>query len=137
MLIPSFVIALLVTAAHFYLRKEFVVHTRGVILVTGASSGIGRDAATHLSQAGYTVFAGVRKPSDAESILNSNTPNMIPVILDVTDHDACAVAIKTVSRHMEEHDVPFVGLVNNAGVSRRSIAEFHSVDDIRTGDIFI
>ena len=34
------------------------------VLVTGASSGIGRDAALHLSDLGYRVAAGVRRAAD-------------------------------------------------------------------------
>ena len=37
---------------------SFPVHTRGIVLVTGASSGIGLDAALTLAQNGYTAFAG-------------------------------------------------------------------------------
>lgn len=127
---PFLLVSLLV-GAHFFLRKEYKVHPRGAILVTGASSGIGKDAAVRLASAGYFVFAGVRKPSDAEKILNSNVKNIAPLILDVTDHDTCVAAIRAVSKHCEENGLPFVALINNAGVSRRSVAEFHEIADIR------
>lgn len=129
-LFPALLAALLV-AVHYSLRKEYTVHTAGAVLVSGASSGIGRDAAVRLAAAGYTVFAGVRKSSDAEKLLNSKVPNLLPVMLDVTDHASCAAAIRTVSQHVEDKRVPFVGLVNNAGISRRGIAEFHSLEDAR------
>ena len=123
----------LLAAGHYGLRKEFTVHPKGAILVTGASTGIGRDAAVRLASAGYNVFAGVRKASDAESILNSKVPNLQPVVIDVRDHNACVAAIGVISKFTEANNVPFVGLINNAGISRRGAAEFHSLEDIRAG----
>ena len=41
---------------------------RGAVVVTGASSGIGRATALHLDSLGFQVIAGVRKDSDAESL---------------------------------------------------------------------
>jgi NADPH:quinone reductase-like Zn-dependent oxidoreductase len=66
---------------NLWLRKEFKVHNEGVVLVTGASTGIGRHAAEALAASGYTVFAGVRKQKDAENIKSSNIPNLRPIIL--------------------------------------------------------
>jgi NADP-dependent 3-hydroxy acid dehydrogenase YdfG len=40
----------------------------GAVVVTGASTGIGRAAALHLDGKGYRVFAGIRKQADAKSI---------------------------------------------------------------------
>ena len=40
----------------------------GAVLVTGASTGIGRGCALRLDRAGWQVFAGVRKPEDGESV---------------------------------------------------------------------
>src|SRR4028119_2044038 len=39
---------------------------RGSVLITGASSGIGEDAALYLNELGYTVFAGVRRTEAGE-----------------------------------------------------------------------
>ena len=39
---------------------------KDAVLVTGASSGIGRDAALSLASQGFTVFACIRKPKDGE-----------------------------------------------------------------------
>lgn len=68
---------------NFFLRKEYTVHKEGIVLVTGASTGIGRHAAEALAASGYTVFAGVRKQSDADSIISSNIRNLRPIILGV------------------------------------------------------
>ena len=42
--------------------------SRGLVLVTGASTGIGRASASHLAQLGFRVLAGVRSETDAKSI---------------------------------------------------------------------
>lgn len=41
-------------------RRAYPVHLKGAVVVTGASTGIGKHAAVTLAQEGYTVFAGVR-----------------------------------------------------------------------------
>ena len=45
----------------FAVRKEYTVHESGGIVVTGASTGIGRHAALALAKKGYVVYAGCRK----------------------------------------------------------------------------
>jgi NADPH:quinone reductase-like Zn-dependent oxidoreductase len=47
---------------HHLITPSFPVHARGIVLVTGASSGIGLDAALTLAQHGYTAFAGKSFP---------------------------------------------------------------------------
>ena len=42
--------------------------SRGAVLISGASTGIGRACTEHLDGLGFTVFAGVRKQSDADSL---------------------------------------------------------------------
>ncbi len=80
------------------------------VLVTGASSGIGRRIAETLVANGYFVFAGARKPEDIEAL--NNIPNMQGVRLDVTvqsDIDAAVSTARKSGRGLH-------GLVNNAGV---------------------
>jgi len=54
------------------------------VLITGASTGIGRSAAEYLAGQGWRVFAGVRKFEDAETLDRLNR-NIFPLILDVAD----------------------------------------------------
>jgi NAD(P)-dependent dehydrogenase (short-subunit alcohol dehydrogenase family) len=81
------------------------------ILVTGASSGIGRACAVRLSELGYTVFAGVRKLSDGEALRMGSPGDLRPVQLDVTLSESIQGALATVG------DEPLAGLVNNAGIA--------------------
>ncbi|MFI1393311.1 SDR family NAD(P)-dependent oxidoreductase [Streptomyces griseoaurantiacus] len=74
------------------------------VLVTGASSGIGRAIAIRLAESGENVVAGVRRLSDAP--VHSR---IRPVALDVTDAAQLAAAAKGFG--------PLSGLVNNAGIT--------------------
>ena len=55
------------------------------VLISGSSTGIGKACALHLDQLGYKVPAGVRKESDAETLLSESSERLRPIILDVTD----------------------------------------------------
>ena len=55
------------------------------VLVTGASTGIGRATVERLDAAGWRVFAGVRKQEDADSLSQAGSERVVPLILDVTD----------------------------------------------------
>jgi NAD(P)-dependent dehydrogenase (short-subunit alcohol dehydrogenase family) len=101
---------------------------RGAVLVTGASTGIGRACAEHLDGIGFDVFAGVRKQADADALRGAGSGRIRPLTLDVTD----AAAIDTAMRTVEEA-VPagLAGLVNNAGVAVAGPLEFVTIDDWR------
>lgn len=68
--------------------------TDEVVVVTGASSGIGRDAALYLNELGYRVVATVRKSDDAERLERAAAePDAFhPVLADVTVADDLARA---------------------------------------------
>jgi NAD(P)-dependent dehydrogenase (short-subunit alcohol dehydrogenase family) len=80
------------------------------VLVTGASSGIGRKITERLAADGYFVYAGARKDSDIIAL--SAIPNVKGVRLDVTKPAEIAAAVQTVT----EAGRGLYGLVNNAGV---------------------
>ena len=56
------------------------------VMITGASTGIGRATAEYFAAKGWTVFAGVRKTEDGDA-LKTAQPSITPVIIDVTKDD--------------------------------------------------
>ncbi len=103
--------------------------TGGGVVITGASSGIGKACALYLDQRGYRVFAGVRKVSDGEALTKAASSRLSPVILDVTDAKAVSDAAAQVERALGE--LPLIGLVNNAGVGVGGPIEFLAPSELR------
>ncbi len=87
------------------------VNKHPAILVTGASSGIGRNIAEKLAANGYHVFAGARKAKDLAAL--NQLENITAVRLDVTLNDDIENAVYQV----EQSDFKLFGIVNNAGVA--------------------
>jgi NAD(P)-dependent dehydrogenase (short-subunit alcohol dehydrogenase family) len=98
------------------------------VLVTGASTGIGRATALRLDGSGWRVFAGVRKPEDAESLRGEASERLAPVILDVTEPEQIAAAAAQVE---SESPDGLDGLVNNAGVAVPAPLETVPLEDLR------
>jgi NAD(P)-dependent dehydrogenase (short-subunit alcohol dehydrogenase family) len=83
------------------------------ILVTGASSGIGRATAARLADAGHVVLAAGRRASALEA-LAAEHPGVRPIVLDVTEADSIERAVEQAGRETGGHG-PDV-LVNAAGI---------------------
>jgi NAD(P)-dependent dehydrogenase (short-subunit alcohol dehydrogenase family) len=81
------------------------------VLVTGASSGIGRKITEHLAANGYFVYATARKPEDLKAL--GAIRNVQPLRLDVTQPADIAAAVEAVTKGGRG----LYGLVNNAGVA--------------------
>jgi len=103
----------LLGAGHYGRSREMNC-TRTHVLVTGASSGIGRSSALHLAAQGRHVYAGVRNPADGTSLTQSTAGEITPLLLDVTDATQLAAAVDTVTSHVA--NIGLDGLVNNAGI---------------------
>ena len=99
------------------------------VLISGASTGIGRATALRLDRAGWRVFAGVRKESDGASLRVDGSARLRPVMLDVTDLHT----INGVHQELQGMlgDEGLAGLVNNAGVGVGGAVEFLSLDEYR------
>lgn len=99
------------------------------VLVTGASTGIGRSTALRLDRAGWRVFAGVRKEGDAASLREANSGRLEPLMLDVTDAGQIAAAAERIGT--ESGGTGLDGLVNNAGIAVPGPLETLPIDDFK------
>ncbi len=97
------------------------------VLVTGASSGIGRATVLRLDWAGWKVFAGVRKEEDAAALRAEGSERLEPVMLDVLDPEAIAAAAERVGAEPGGLD----GLVDNAGAAVAGPLEALPIEDFR------
>ena len=79
-----------------------------VILITGASSGIGYDAAIRLAEQGHRVYGAARRVELMEKLRASG---VVPVRMDVTDEESMVNGVQTIIDAEGRIDV----LVNNAG----------------------
>ncbi|MCW2527819.1 MAG: dehydrogenase, partial [Pseudonocardiales bacterium] len=83
-----------------------------LVVVTGASTGIGKATAQRLAADGFLVLAGVRREQDATA-LRAN--NIEPLILDITDEQQVAALAKRISTDPLKR--PLRAVINNAGIA--------------------
>ena len=99
------------------------------VVITGASTGIGRACALRMDRLGHTVFAGVRRPEDGDSLVTEGSNRLRPLVLDVTDADTITAATQAVERAVEGRGLQ--GLVNNAGIGIGGPVEALDLDRLR------
>ena len=97
-----------------------------IVVVTGASSGIGAAAARELAKRGFHVLAGVRREEDAQQM---RMPGIEPVILDITDPEHVEALLDRVRDDPRRR--PLKALINNAGVGANAPVEVFSLDEWR------
>jgi NAD(P)-dependent dehydrogenase (short-subunit alcohol dehydrogenase family) len=122
---------LCIVTIHWLLKKSYCVHKNGIILITGAGTGIGRHAAEYLARNGFVVLAGIRFPAEEKEIQSVGIKTFIPIYLDVCKHDACVDALKRIEIMTKSMNLPFVALINNAGYLKSMPIEFHNIQDAR------
>lgn len=98
------------------------------VVVTGASTGIGKAIALALDANGFQVFAGVRKQSDGAALSREAANTLTPITLDVTDRSSIARAVETVTASTNGE---LYGLVNNAGVGLGGPLELVPISETR------
>ena len=96
------------------------------VLITGTSSGLGKETALKLAEEGYKVFAGVRKQADKES-LESLHPNITAIFLDVTQDNSVNSAFEQISKQTDK----LYALINNAGVALAGPVEYIPIDILK------
>ncbi len=91
-----------------------------VILITGISSGFGKDTASLLAGDGHTVYGTVRRPTETDTLVHV-------LNMDLTDPESIDQAVKTVLKKEGKIDV----LINNAGMHSGGPIETIPVETIR------
>ena len=99
------------------MKKNQIEKMKKVILITGASSGIGKETAQYFAGKGWNVIATMRNP-EKETELNQ-LDNILVVKLDVKDEETIKTAIATGIAHFGYINV----LMNNAGYGQMGIFE--------------
>jgi len=87
---------------------------KNTVVVTGASSGIGRACVSRLIESGWHVFATVRKSEDAERLQTEFGKNLTPVIMEITDRVSVTEAAERIASQVADKGLN--GLVNVAGI---------------------
>ncbi len=105
------VYVVIAVAVAFFAAPQFVAADDSKsILITGASTGIGRNLTETLAESGYHVYAGARKDKDLAAL--DAIDNVTAVRLDVTNQDQ----VDAVAAMIREKGTGLYALVNNAGV---------------------
>ena len=91
---------------------------REILVVTGASTGIGAATARELAKRGFHVLAGVRRGEDADAL---RATNLEPIMLDITNEAEIAALVKRITDDPERRRLR--ALVNNAGIETNAPVE--------------
>lgn len=96
------------------------------VLITGASSGLGKEIAKTLAVNGFKVFAGIRKEED-KLTLEAINENIMGIFIDVTDQNSVEKAFSTITGITKN----LYALVNNAGIAVAGPVECLPIDAIK------
>ncbi len=100
--------------------------TDRAVVVTGASTGIGRATVELLVAARFHVFATVRTDSDRDGLVTEFGPQVTPLMMDLLDEDSVRAAGAEVCAAG-----PLFGLINNAGAALPGPLEYLPIDVFR------
>ena len=119
----SFVSAVVLSAVLLAAPQPAAAEDGKSILITGASTGIGRNLAETLAAKGYHVYAGARKDKDMAEL--DAIENVTAVRLDVTKQDQVDAVVALI----EDKGTGLWGLVNNAGVGGGGAVAETAIED--------
>lgn len=94
------------------------------VLITGASSGIGKETAKHLVAEGYTVYAAARR---LEKMDDLKELGCVPLKMDITNDDDIASVVDRIRAEAGGVDI----LINNAGFGTQGSIEETTLEDAR------
>ena len=105
------------------------VPNQKTVVITGASSGIGRSSAGRMVQSGWRVFATVRKTQDGDQLRYDFGTSVTPLIMDVTSQSSVTAAVEQVAPLLQDSGLD--GLVNVAGVGKVRPVEYMTQGDLQ------
>lgn len=151
--------ALFLAVCFYFNQREFPVHQNGIVVISGASTGIGFHAAFELANQGYYVIAGVRNEKALKNLeqeakrFGGKNGKVEPFVFDVTKEETIEnlyAHITTVAKkeglllHLTDSTkgsvancdvnscVPkIVAIVNNAGIGYYSSIEMADIQQAR------
>lgn len=100
------------------------------VVITGASTGIGRATAEYFANKGWTVFAGVRKEEDGAALKASASGDLRPILMDVAKPDHVDAAVVEVAKALDGKTL--TGLVNNAGIANMGPLALQPLDEFQS-----
>ena len=126
----------LTSVSSWLMCQKYEVHLphESAVIITGASTGIGKSASLHLHKAGYKVYAGVRQVEEIQMLkglvasrvsqhsgydptclsrVKDCLDRFIPLLLDVTNPEHIDAAVRMASSQESQ----LAAIVNNAGTS--------------------
>ncbi|HEY6337276.1 MAG TPA: SDR family NAD(P)-dependent oxidoreductase [Candidatus Sulfotelmatobacter sp.] len=105
------------------------VPNKKTVLITGASSGIGRASVSRAVQSDWHVFATVRKTPDGDQLRSDFGTSVTPVTMDITERASVTAAAEKVASLLQDSGLD--GLVNVAGVGKVRPVKYMTQDDLQ------
>lgn len=103
-----------------------MTRSRGTVLVTGASSGIGLATARELRQTGFQVVGTVRRQEDAQRL---EEEGIVPLLVDLSKPTSIAEGVRVLRESLYINSL--AGLVNSAGITVTGPWEHLEIQEIR------
>jgi short-subunit dehydrogenase len=111
-------------------RSKMRDFTNKVVVITGASSGIGRALAFEFNRIGARLSLAARRIDRLESIkgqIEENGGEVLVTLTDITDENSCRLLIEKTIHHFGEVNI----LINNAGISMRALFAETEIDVLK------